>query len=92
MQTGRHTGSATIKGSPVIPTVLVIAFVGAIVWPARAVLVVAVTSVVWIAIVSIDGSVSSPAGFVGAAALGVANAAVGFAIGWAVRRLIRKPR
>ncbi|MEX1207486.1 MAG: hypothetical protein WEE36_02620 [Acidimicrobiia bacterium] len=71
-----------------IPTVLVIAFLGAILWPTRAVLVVAATVVVWISLATIDGSVSSPAEFVGSAALGVANAAVGFAIGWALRRQI----
>lgn len=71
-----------------IPTVLVIAFLGAILWPTRAVVVVAATSVGWLALVLFEGSVSSPGGLVGSTALGVVNAAVGFAMGWTVRRQV----
>lgn len=73
-----------------IPTVLVIAFLGAILWPTRSVWVVAAISVAWLAVVWIDGNVSSPAELVGSAALGIVNAAVGFAIGWTVRRQFRE--
>jgi hypothetical protein len=75
----------------VIPTALVIAFLGAILWPTRAVLVTAAISMGWVALVLVEGSLSSLADRVGAAALGVVNAAVGFGVGWAVRRLISRP-
>lgn len=75
-----------------IPTLLVLAFVGAIVWPTRAVVVVAAIAVGWLlALVFFEGSESSAVDLVGAAALGVVNASVGFAIGWTVRRQVREP-
>ncbi|MEX0825917.1 MAG: hypothetical protein WD184_04065 [Acidimicrobiia bacterium] len=72
-----------------IPTVLLTAFLGAILWPARAGWVVAGISVGWLlTLVLFEGSGSSPADLVTAAALGVINAAFGFAVGWAVRRQV----
>jgi hypothetical protein len=70
-----------------IPTVLEVACLGAILWPTR-VWVVAGASV-WMAVMSIGGLVSSPDEFVSTAAVAVANSAIGFAIGWTVRRQTR---
>lgn len=69
-----------------------IAFVGGLLLPARGVWVVVVTSIAWVGIVLIKGSVDSGAEVVGAAALGAINAAAGFLLGWVVHYTVLRVR
>ena len=68
-----------------IPTVLAIAFIGGMLLPRRGARVVVVASVIWVAIVLVEGSTDSAGEMVGSTALGAVNAAVGFGLGWFVR-------
>lgn len=76
-----------------IPTVLAIGFVGGLWNPKRGVWVVAAATLFWITLVLVAGDIDSPGATMGAAALGGANAAVGFGLGRlsrsAVERLFR---
>jgi hypothetical protein len=72
----------------VIPTVLVVAFVGGLLFPARGWWIVAVTAIAWAVLVlfEVDGSQLNALELIGAAALGALNAAVGVVAGIAIRR------
>jgi hypothetical protein len=74
----------------VIPTVLVISFVGGVVVPKRGAWVVGVAIVTWIAIVLIDGSTNSVGEFAGSTGLAAANAVVGFGLGWTGRNAVAR--
>ncbi len=71
-----------------IPTVLSIAFVGGFLLATRRYWVVAVTSVIWVAIVLIEGSTGSGVELLGSTALGAVNAAAGFGVGRVVRKAV----
>ena len=70
-----------------IPTVLVIAFVGGLLFPSRGWWIVAVSAVAWVAavLVLVDGSNHNALELIGAAGVGALNAAVGVAAGVAMR-------
>jgi hypothetical protein len=72
----------------VIPTVLLIALVGAILFPHHWPWVGIAATVVWAVIFLFEGPTVSPAEFLGSVALGAANAAVAIVAVWAVRRVV----
>ena len=69
-----------------IPTVLLIALVGAIALPRHGIWVGGAAVVAWAAILLVEGSADSLAKFLGSVALGAANAAVVVTGVWIVRR------
>jgi hypothetical protein len=73
-----------------IPTVLVLAFLGGLLVPRRVAWVAAVVTVFWVVLLLIDGAPTDTLAVIGGAAYGAANAAVGAAMAWAIRRPRRR--
>ena len=68
-----------------IPTVLVLAFLGGLLVPRRVARVVAVVTVFWMVLLVVDGAPTDTSDLLGGAALGAVNAAVGAAMAWAIQ-------
>ena len=71
-----------------IPTVLLIAVFGTILFPRHGGWVVTLSSAAWILIVLVEGSAASTADFLGSVALGTMNAVAGFGLGWVFRNTV----
>lgn len=69
-----------------IPTALVLAFLGGLLLPRRVAWVVAVVTVFWIVLLVVDGAPTDTSDLLVGAALGAANATVGAAMAWVIRR------